>query len=101
MRYASLKQLDQSAVCAKLALSQWPRRNSRLTNKLAYTPLPSSHFLVGIDAYGGDKCWSGFVDLNEWLENVAPTLSSFASLDTALRFKELQELFNCSSRDLI
>jgi type III secretion protein Q len=56
----------------------WPLREASLLRNITYAPPPQHALLVAVAAYGKEIRWRGWIDLEEWLQYVAPDLASLA-----------------------
>lgn len=80
MKYGTLRQLHDAEHKAKAALAFWPLRDASLGKLLSYLPFPDTGSIVAISAYRGENCWSGFLDLNEWISLTIPNLTLLSGI---------------------
>lgn len=101
MNLSSLRKADPVAVAASAALALWPKRDATLAQRLSCTPLPRSDLLFSVQAYRHGLRWDGFVDLEQWMEHVAPGLAGMARSETADEHAlRAQRLFEAGDRPL-
>lgn len=101
MKFSVLRKSDPHVAAASAALAHWPRRDATLAQHLSCMPLPRSDLLFTVHAYRHGLCWNGFVDLEQWLERVAPGLASLARSETPEEHAcRAQRLFEAGERPL-
>lgn len=99
MKFSCLRHICGAEVKIRAALVCWPRRNPALAGRLAYMPIPPTDSVVGVRAYRDGMCWSGYLDLDEWLAYTAPDVASLASTETE-RYAIARSLFDASEQPL-
>lgn len=99
MKFSCLRRIPTAEVKARSALAYWPRRDPALAGRLAYTPAPPTASVVGVRAYRDGICWSGYLDLDEWLACAAPGVAALAGTEQA-RHAYARSLFEASGQPL-
>jgi len=79
VKFPSLRSMSTDEMKARAALALWPRRDPALAGRLGYAPVPSAASICAVQAYRDGLCWSGYVDLAEWLGCTAPGVAALAS----------------------